>query len=342
MDIQLEELLTGYGEICEIWFDGSWDKNARDWNVPHIYDLVKKYQPDCAVGINVAVMNKMTENDRWSDDCSYPEDMVEGNDSLSLRYFPVDFRMRDPYIAHRNDKKIYTVDGKDYYLPYEQTICLGREGNWFQKSRPVEPRTVDELEELFYWATANDNALVINVPPDQRGLIRENEINTLLELRDRLGIAPDREFRKSGEVISLGAQATATSAFDNDEYGAQRAVDGGWLTRWAAADTTAQLEIALDPNKEFDRISIFEYTDMIPAAGTTPQRKLNRITDYSIDILIDGEWEPVYASSTPMGDCKVIRFPHPYKAEKVRLNITGATDCPSIYEMSVYAPASPN
>ena len=49
---QLTELLTSYGEICELWLDGAWDKPAAMWDIPRIYNLVKQYHPNCAVGVN--------------------------------------------------------------------------------------------------------------------------------------------------------------------------------------------------------------------------------------------------------------------------------------------------
>lgn len=63
--------------------------------------------------------------------------------------------------------------------------------------------------------------------------------------------------------------------------------------------------------------------------------RTNRITDYDIDIYRDGEWRCIYSGNEPMGDCKVVRLTHPYKAEKIRLNVKGATAPPSIYEFNV-------
>lgn len=338
MENQLTELLTNYGDVCEIWFDGGWEKDAHEWQIDRIYNHVKKLQPGCAVGVNVSVLRDKPEgSDAWFDKCADPEDMVEGNDSLYLRYFPMDFRMRDPYIAHPNDQKIYNVNGKKYYLPFEQTVCISRENAWFQKTRPVETHSLDHLEEMFYWATANDNVFVINVPPDARGKIRENEIQMLLALRDRVGIEPGKKFKKRQRLISLNVPSEATSEWDTN-YTAAKAFDGGWATRWASREETPQLVCALDPNEEFNRISIIEYTDQEGATETTPRRFTNRITQYTIDAFNNGQWEVIYTSTEPMGDCKVINFARPIKAEKLRLNVLSSIAPPSIHEFSVYAP----
>lgn len=52
MDAQLTELLTGYGPVGGIWFDGMWDKKGADWRLRKTYDLIHKLQPAALVGSN--------------------------------------------------------------------------------------------------------------------------------------------------------------------------------------------------------------------------------------------------------------------------------------------------
>jgi alpha-L-fucosidase len=52
MDAQLTELLTNYGEVAGIWFDGMWDKKGADWRLRRTYDLIHKLQPHALVGNN--------------------------------------------------------------------------------------------------------------------------------------------------------------------------------------------------------------------------------------------------------------------------------------------------
>ncbi len=52
MDGQLSELLTNYGEIGGIWFDGFWDKRDADWRLEKTYSLIHSLQPDCMIGSN--------------------------------------------------------------------------------------------------------------------------------------------------------------------------------------------------------------------------------------------------------------------------------------------------
>lgn len=52
MDAQLSELLTGYGPLAGIWFDGMWDKPKADWRLRQTYDLIHRLQPAAMVGSN--------------------------------------------------------------------------------------------------------------------------------------------------------------------------------------------------------------------------------------------------------------------------------------------------
>lgn len=334
MEGQLTELLSGYGDVCELWLDGGWDKPAADWQIDRLYRTVHRLQPLCAFGVNNAMMTDGGDDRGGFDNMASPDDMVEGRE-LFLRYFPNDFRLADPKIARRNDRKVYTVSGQDYYLPFEHTICLSKKWTWFQKKQPSEVRSPEELQELFYWCTANDNVLVINVPPDTRGLIRENEANAVISLGKRLGIDREKPLPRPGRLISADAPATATSTWHGEAaYSPSMATDGGMLSRWASEELTPKLEIALSPADRFNKITIFEYLDDVRGADYFTSTRANRIRRYSIDIATpDGDWESIYVSDEPMGDCKVIEFPRHYSTGRVRLNVLDASDHPSIHEI---------
>lgn len=332
MCLQLTELLTHYGPICELWLDGGWDRPVKDWNLPRIYNLVKSLQPYCAMGVNHTIARSPGSRKK-----ALPDSMTVDN-RYTFQYFPSDFRLWDPKIAHKHDAKQYLHQGASYYVPYEHTICISKSWNWFQKEAFQLVRDLDELEELFYWCTDGGNTLVLNVPPDQSGRIREYEANAVISLGKRLGITPGKPLPKNGKCISIDRPASATSVYGgiSETYGAFRAVDGGMQTRWAAAvgDTLGVLTIELDASEPFNKISIFEYCDMHVQSDGFSNQRISRIRGYQIEILQSGEWIPIYVGEE-IGDCKVIHFPKSYKAEAISLRITQATAPPSIYEFNV-------
>ncbi len=336
MENQLRELLTNYGPVCELWLDGGWDKPASMWQMPRLYKLVKKLQPNCAFAVNNAVTHTTDFDSEWHwQDMAVPDDMVRDN-TLRMRYWPVDFRLQDPRMANWYDAKQYLRDGKSYYLPFEHTICISKAWNWFQKDAPSLVRDYDELEQLFYWCTRNDNALVVNLPPDRRGLIRENEANAIIELAQRLGIEQGKPLPTQSASIALGSTVEASSVWKNSpDYAASKVVDGGMTTRWASEVLTPELIIDLDPNKEFNQIAIFEYMDEVRAADGFSSGRKNRIESYEVDIWQNNQWEAIYVSDLAMGDCKVIRLPQHYATSKLRLKVLRASNFPSINEILV-------
>ncbi|GAA4734892.1 alpha-L-fucosidase [Flavisolibacter ginsenosidimutans] len=328
---QLKELFTNYGPICELWLDGGWKRAPSDWGIDQIYKLVKRYNPKCAVSVNHTIVNE--EGKRKF---TLPSLMTEDN-RYYFQYFPSDFRLWDPKLITKFDKKQYQHEGQSYYLPFEHTICLSSRWNWFQKSAQLPVRALDELQELFYWCTDNDNSLVINVPPDKTGRIREYEALAVIELGKRLGLSAKGPLPKNGKFISLRKPAVASSeAVGKDaQFSASFVNDGSLDSRWMAADTLAEITIDLDPAEEFNKVSIFEYEDTKNLPDGFSQLRTSRIKEYSIDILQGGQWQTIYLGTEPMGDCKVVNLPRNYKTAKLRFKILKASAPPSLYELSV-------
>lgn len=328
---QLTELFTNYGNICELWLDGGWDRKPDEWGIDQVYKLVKQFNPACAVSVNHTIVNEEGKRN-----FTVPADMTADN-KYFFQYFPSDFRLWDPKIITRYDKKQYLHAGKSYYLPFEHTLCISDRWNWFEKSAQLPVRDLDELEELFYWCTNNDNCLVMNVPPDQTGRIREYTALAAISLGKRLGLSLTKPLPKNGTFISALKPVKASSVYEDTahRYDGTSVNDGSQESRWAAADTLASLEITLNPSDAFNKISIFEYKDIKQLPDGFSQVRLPRIQEYAVDIMINGEWQTIYLGSAPMGDCKVIRLPRSYRASALRFRVTKASAPPSLYELCV-------
>lgn len=331
MKNQLTELFTKYGKIGELWLDGGWDRKPEDWKLDQVYELVKHYNPNCAISVNHTIVNE--EGKRKF---TLPSEMTVDN-KYYFQYFPSDFRLWDPKLITRYDKKQYLHEGKSYYLPFEHTVCLSSRWNWFQKSAELPVRKLDELEELFYWSTDNDNCLVMNVPPDQTGRIREYEANAVINLAKRMGIQKGKPLPKNGTFISALMPAIASSILEDKgvKFVASAVTDGNLDSRWAAKDTLASLEIKLDPIKKFNKISIFEYQDSRQLNDGFSNIRTNRIQEYNIQIWKNNQWITIYVGTESMGDCKVVLLPQYYHSEKIRFNILKASALPSIHEINV-------
>jgi alpha-L-fucosidase len=179
---QLNELLDIAGKhvkIAEFWFDGSWTKPSDRWPLQDIYNTIKKKQPLCQVGINWTI--GLPENpDKQG---VLPQDQKNG---YPIRFFPSDFRLGDPYLPVNPDPKHFSFKGKSYYMPWESTVCMSEK--WFYHTDDKTYKTIDQLEALYKQATAQDNILIINCPPNRKGQMREQDATLLVELRKKLNL----------------------------------------------------------------------------------------------------------------------------------------------------------
>lgn len=180
---QLNELMDiaqkNNTDIVEFWFDGGWMKQNYRWPVMDIYQTIKSRQPQCQVGINWTIGSPENVD-------KHPVHPDEQKAGFPIRYFPSDFRLGDPHLPVDDDPKVFTHDGKNYYMPWESTVCLS--GRWFYNTTDNEYKSLDELEKLYRQCTKNDNILILNCPPDRNGRIRDTDVKLLKQLRQRLGI----------------------------------------------------------------------------------------------------------------------------------------------------------
>lgn len=190
---QLSELTDGrYGEVVELWLDGGWEKACRQWGLDRIYNLVKTNQPQCQIGVNITI-GKYKETKAAADKTYLPEKYRYG-DPISM--FPSDFRLWDPHMCRADDPKVYTFNGKEYYMPFEYTICSRSSGNWFYSDtyerKPL--MDVDKVAENCKTLFDAQNLAVINLPPNKDGRLVGGDIENLMKLSEKLGIR--REVKK--------------------------------------------------------------------------------------------------------------------------------------------------
>lgn len=186
---QLTELLGGkYGEVVELWLDGSWDKkNNTDWNISRLYDLVKRLQPNCVMSSNITIGEDTATG--WNDVKYMPEKYEE---NMPIRYFPSDFRLWDPNFTKegKEDPKLYMHDGKQYYMPFEATICIRNMRNWFWDPFYKFDRLVGVkfVAKKYTHLINQNNVLVVNVAPDKNGRQINGDIKRLNKIAKALGI----------------------------------------------------------------------------------------------------------------------------------------------------------
>lgn len=161
---QVTELLTQYGPIAETWIDipGALGRGYRTFLYNHIASL----QPETVIMMNSGISTQENYNIEYA----WPSDIIAIERSLP---------------PEGGYKKYREIEGKEYYMPGEMCDPIGKEWFWVEGDLP---RTDEVLAGLFNAARKNDVNLLLDVPPDRRGVIPQESVDALMRLRKNAGI----------------------------------------------------------------------------------------------------------------------------------------------------------
>lgn len=160
---QIEELLTQYGKIAEVWIDipGVLPRAYRN----DLYDQIARWQPETVIMMNHGVGDGSAFNIPYA----WPSDLV-----AIERFVPN---------SHTGHVKWREIEGKRYYLPGEVCDPIGHE--WFF-SEDDEPRSDSELLGMYLISVSRGTNFLLDVGPDKHGLIPEKFVGALRRLRSNL------------------------------------------------------------------------------------------------------------------------------------------------------------
>ncbi|MBN1308653.1 MAG: alpha-L-fucosidase [Chitinispirillaceae bacterium] len=306
---QLSELLTNYGEIWEIWWDGAGDQMAFDFK--RWVDTVKAHQPSCFIfGAKKA---SPYLDGRWignedgnaGDPCwaTIDRGIIDVEDLAVLPYGQVNGAA---------------------FVPAECDVSI-RPGWYFHPAENNRVKTVSTLWNDIYFASVGRNCiLLLNLPPDTRGLVHPTDSLRL----DSLG-----GWVRGTFAVNLAAGATVSALHSRGSaYGPENMVDSSEETFYSAADqfTTDTIVFDLGSSKTFDCAMLQEKIDL----G-------HRITRWSLDYSSNGTaWSSVTGASNKqsIGYKRLIRC-NPISAVQIRLRITQGKACPVIHSFGLYRTA---
>lgn len=320
---ELRELLSNYGSISEVWFDGAnggsgYYGGARetrhidnrvyyDW--PHTWQMVRDLQPSACMfsdgGPDVRWMGN--ENGVAGDTCWSTLDAAE----FGPGYGP----KRGGY-----NERLNSGDRPGtHWVPAECDVSI-RPGWFYHPSEDSKVKTPQQLLDLYYNSVGRGAVLLLNIPPDRRGQIHDDDIKSLMEFR-RLR---DTTFAHD---LARGAKVTASDVRGNDaRFAPYNVIDGRRDTYWSTGDfiTTPELVLDFGKPKKFNVVRLREY---IPLG--------QRIEAFALDQWRDGQWSE-FANGTSIGNCRLVRGT-PVTTEKVRLRITKAAACPALSELALFS-----
>jgi alpha-L-fucosidase len=312
---QLTELLSNYGPIFEVWFDGANGgsgyyggasetrridrKTYYDWQ--NTYKLIRKLQPEIVI---------------WND----------GGDRGDLRWVGTE----SGYVGETNwsllnatgdvpeDMLRYGVENGDSWVPGEVNTSI-RPGWFYHTYEDNRVKTLPQLMNTYYSSIGRNGTLLLNFPIDTRGLIHENDIKASKDF----AVAVKETFNIN---LTEKAKISASNVRGNSkEFGAEKTIDGNKDTYWATEDgvTNASLTIDFMKPATFNRVLVQEYT-----------RLGQRVKAFTVEALVDGNWKEL-AKATTIGYKRILLFPT-VSATRLRINITDSKSCPVISNLGVY------
>ena len=314
---QLKELLTNYGDVFEVWFDGanggsgyygganenrSVDrKTYYDWE--NTYKLVRELQP------NAMLFSDAGPDTRW---CGTEEGWVGETNWSTLN--------RDevwPGFPEYHELRYGHEDGT-HWVPAEVDVSI-RPGWFYHQSEDHKVKTLPEMLDIYYNSVGRNATLLLNFPVDPRGLIHETDAERVMELAKSL----EADFKDN---LAKKAKITASQVRGNaKKYNAENLTDEDKDTYWATDDGITDATVTLDFGEptQFNRFLVQEY---IPLG--------QRVQEFSVEAFVDGSWKEL-AKATTIGYKRILRLPTT-TASKLRFTINKAKACPVISNIEVF------
>jgi len=302
---QLRELLTQYGPVHEIWFDGACGEGPNGkrqvYDFPVFWALVRQLQPQ-------AVMFSDAGPDvRWIGN----ENGHAGETCWSM----IDkhrVKIGGSQTDYLNSGDIHGTD----WVPGECDVSI-RKG-WFWHPDQT-PKTVDALLDIYFKSVGRNGVLLLNVPPDRSGRIDAKDVAVLSEFRRRLNAL-------FADNLALSARLTAEQTRAGDAaFAANRVVDERQDTYWATDDsvTSATLELTWPNAQTFNIVCLRE-----------PVVLGQRIEKYRVDAWGETGWITL-ASGATIGNKKLDRFRRT-QTTRLRVVLEKSRACPLLSEVGVY------
>jgi alpha-L-fucosidase len=315
---QLKELFTGYGPIFEMWFDGANGgtgyyggtnerrtidgKNYYDW--PNTLDTIRRLQPD------VIFFSDAGPGVRWVGN----EKGIAGETNWAT------ITPDTLYAGKPGIEKLLNGGSEDgtHWIPSETDVSI-RPGWFYHEREDSMVKSAEELFDIYLKSVGRGSVLLLNVPPDRRGLINDHDIRSLHGFRVML----DNEF---GLNLAAGARVKSNSHRGNSElFKPDHVTDGDKNTYWTVNDDVVSDYIEVDLNKPrlIKYIVIQEYI-----------RLGQRVKKFKVEAYHHGDWSVVADGST-IGYKRILKI-QPVITSKVRITISDAKACPVISNVEIY------
>ena len=312
---QLHELLTNYGAVFEIWFDGAnggdgWYGGAKDsrtidrktyYQYDRAYD---KYQPQAVV------FSDGGPGCRWVGN----ENGFAGATNWSF------LRAGEVYPGYPKYRELqYGHADGNQWVAAECDVSI-RPGWFYHPEEDNRVKTVEQLTDLYYRSVGHNATLLLNFPVDRNGLIHPVDSANAVDFH--------KNIQKQLAHNLLSGVVAEVSDERGGKYTAKAMTDNDYDTYWATNDgvVSATVEFDLPQQEKVNRMMLQEY---IPLG--------QRVKSFVVEYNKDGQWLPVKLNeeTTTVGYKRLLRF-ETVTTDKLRVNFTDARACLCINNVEAY------
>lgn len=193
---QLRELLTNYGEVSEVWFDGAKGDNAKDmqYDFKGYWKMVRKLQP------KAVIFSDAGPDVRWVGN-------EQGNAGQTC-WSTIDTAGMAPGKADAKYLNVGDPNGK-YWIPAETDVSI-RPGWFYHAGENDKVKSPKELVNLYYQSVGHNSLLLLNIPPNREGLLCEQDIASITGFRNILNETFKNNFAKGLVPSSLTDKKLST------------------------------------------------------------------------------------------------------------------------------------
>jgi alpha-L-fucosidase len=315
---QLRDLLTNYGPVFEVWFDGAnggdgWYGGAKDirtidrknyYNYPRIYEMLDSIQPQAIIFSDGGPGCRWVGNEKG----------FAGATNWSF------LRKGEVHPGYdKNYELQYGHPDGNQWVPAECDVSI-RPGWFYHPEEDDRVKSPDQLVDLYYRSVGHNATLLLNFPVDRRGLIHPVDSANAVRFHEMIQ-----------QQLKTNLVAGMTPKVSNERGGdfvASALTDDNFDTYWATEDgvTTADIEFSFDTPTRMNRMMLQEY---IPLG--------QRVKAFVVEYLDKDTWLPVKLNeeTTTIGYKRLLRF-ETVETKGIRIRITDARGLLCLSSVGVY------
>lgn len=296
---QLGELVRNYGKIWEIWWDGAGSTETEyDWDWYAWYR--NTYQKDAVIFGSLGATPYVDV--RWV-----------GNEK-GIAGKPCYSNIDESSLIFENTKELNSgkIDG-EAFIPAEVDVSI-RPGWFYHSEQDNMVRSPKNLIKLWFNSIGSNAGLLLNIPPDRRGLIYEKDAESLLEFGRIL---------KNSFSINLAKNTKIEASSERKECKAENLVIENEVYAPLDTNKTPEIILTFENEVEFNVIAISELIEL--------GHKVIGIEFYA---QVDNEWKKLFESKVV--GYKLCEHFDTVKSSKIKIKVTDTLDTPILHSLGVY------